>query len=136
VVRQVAGYHRYDTEAELELLNRIRALQGLLTNFFYPQQKLVSKVRHGAKVIKKYDRAQTPYQRAIQHPTITTKAKDALTRAYARINPAAVQREIQALTAELLVLTTAKAAARAKPTLPKRASRSEGNDLSYPGILT
>ncbi len=52
-------------------------------------------------------------------------AKDALTRAYAKINPAAVQREIQALTAELLVLTTAKAAARAKPTLPKRASGSE-----------
>ncbi len=92
VVRQVAGYHRYDTEAELELLNRIWAAQGLLTNFFYPQQKLVSKV---------------------------------LTRAYAKINPAAVQREIQALTAELLVLTTAKAAARAKPTLPKRASGSE-----------
>ncbi len=125
VVRQVAGYHRYDTEAELELLNRIWAAQGLLTNFFYPQQKLASKVRHGAKVIKKYDRAQTPYQRAIQHPTITRKAKDALTRAYAKINPAAVQREIQALTAELLVLTTAKAAARAKPTLPKRASGSE-----------
>jgi hypothetical protein len=76
-------------------------------------------------VIKKYDRAQTPYQRAIQHAAITKKAKDAFTRAYAKINPAAVQREIQALAAELLVLTTAKAAARAKPALPKRASGSE-----------
>lgn len=43
VVRQVAGYHRYDTPAELELLNRIWAVQSELTNFFYPQQKLIAK---------------------------------------------------------------------------------------------
>lgn len=49
IVRTVAGYHRYDTEAQRLLLNRIWALQTLITNFFNPQQKLVSKVRHGAK---------------------------------------------------------------------------------------
>ncbi|MGH3970226.1 MAG: integrase catalytic domain-containing protein, partial [Mycobacterium sp.] len=45
VVRTVVGYHRYDTPAELLLLNKIWTLQSLLTNYFYPQQKLVSKVR-------------------------------------------------------------------------------------------
>lgn len=125
VVRQVAGYHRYDTDAERLLLNRIWSQQSLLTNYFYPQQKLVSKVRRGAKVSKKYDRASTPYQRAMRHPKVTKKAKAAMTRTYKKINPAAVQREIQALTAELLTLTTAKAEARARPTLPKRASASE-----------
>lgn len=125
VVRQVAGYHRSDTDAEQALLNRIWALQSVLTNYFYPQQKLVSKVRHGAKVTKKYDQAQTPYQRAMRHPKTSKKAKAAMTRAYATMNPAAVQREIQALTAELLTLTTAKAAAHVKPALPKRASASE-----------
>jgi hypothetical protein len=48
VVRQVVGYHRYDTPAELELLNQIWACQRLLTNHFAPQQKLVSKTRNGA----------------------------------------------------------------------------------------
>ena len=33
VVRQVVGYYRYDTDAERLLLNRIWALQGLLTNY-------------------------------------------------------------------------------------------------------
>ena len=33
-----------------------------MTNFFYPQQKLRSKQRQGAKVIKKYDVATTPYR--------------------------------------------------------------------------
>ena len=125
VVRQVAGYHRYDTAAELTLLNKIWMLQSLMTNYFYPQQKLVSKIRRGAKVIKKHDLATTPHQRAGRHVKVTKKAKTAMSATYTKINPAAVQREIQALTEELLTLTTAKAAARTKPGLPKRAPTSE-----------
>ena len=69
VVRTVVGYHRYDTAAELLLLNEIWQLQSKLTNYFYPQQKLISKVRDGAKVAKKHDTAATPFHRAIDHPT-------------------------------------------------------------------
>src|SRR5215204_4806186 len=65
VVRTVVGYHRYDTAAELLLLNEIWQLQSKLTNYFYPQQKLLSKVRAGAKVSKKHDKATTPFHRAI-----------------------------------------------------------------------
>lgn len=57
IVRTVVGYHRYDTEAELLVLNRIWVLQSQLANYLCPQQKLVSKVRNGAKVAKKYDTA-------------------------------------------------------------------------------
>jgi hypothetical protein len=96
-----------------------------MTNYFYPQQKLVSKIRRGATVIKKHDLAATPHQRATRHPKVTQKAKTTMSRTYTKINPAAVQREIQALTEELLTLTTAKAAARTRPELPKRASTSE-----------
>ncbi len=62
VVRTVVGYHRYDTAPELLLLNEIWQLQSQLTNYFYPQQKLISKVRDGAKVTKKYDTATTPFE--------------------------------------------------------------------------
>jgi hypothetical protein len=44
-VRIVVGYHRYDTKAELLLLNKIWAVQSKLTNYFYPQQKLISKTQ-------------------------------------------------------------------------------------------
>jgi hypothetical protein len=40
------------TIAELLLLNTIWVLQSKLRNYFYPQQKLVSKVRMGATVTK------------------------------------------------------------------------------------
>jgi len=51
-VRTVVGYHRYDTPAELVLLNQLWVLQSQITNFFLPQQKLIAKVRDGAKVTR------------------------------------------------------------------------------------
>ena len=135
VVRTVVGYHRYDTAPELFLLNEIWQLQSKLTNYFYPQQKLVSKVRVGAKVTKKYDTAATPFHRAIDHPTMTVDRIAALARTHAQINPAATQRQIQALTAELLNITTSKArpttghgSAPTRARVPKRASSDEATN--------
>ena len=54
---------------------------------FLPQQKLVSKVRHSAKLTKKYDTATTPFRRAIDHPTITDDRIASMARNHALINP-------------------------------------------------
>jgi hypothetical protein len=121
VVRQVVGYHRYDTASELLLLNEIWQLQSKLTNYFYPQQKLVSKVRTGAKVSKKHDIAASPFHRAIDHPNMAVARIVALTRTYSLINPAATQRQIHSLTAQLLTMTTSKADA----SINKRALSNE-----------
>jgi len=107
--------HRYDTPVELRLLNKIWVLQSLLTNYFLPQQKLISKVRDGAKVTKTYDTATTPHRRAQAHNKVTEQDKTIMTDTLAGLNPAAVQRQIQGRTAELLTLTTSKARARTKP---------------------
>jgi len=128
VVRQVVGYHRYDTASELLLLNEIWQLQSKLTNYFYPQQKLISKVRDGAKVSKKYDTATTPFHRAIDHPTTTEGRIVGLATAHARINPAATQRQIQALTAQLLKMATSKAGPANKAPVPKRARSHEATN--------
>lgn len=116
-MRTVVGYHRYDTPAELALLNSIWVLQSQLTNYYLPQQKLISKVRRGAKVTKKYDRPLTPHRRAERHTGVTEQDKAIMADTLAQVNPAAVQRQIQALTADLLTLTTSKATARRKPGL-------------------
>ena len=129
VVRTVVGYHRYDTTAELALLNQIWILQSEMTNYFLPQQKLISKVRDGAKVTKKYDKATTPQRRAEREETVTVEDKAILADTYTALNPAAIQRQIQALTAQLLTLTTSKGGAVIKP-VPKRASTDESTNLS------
>jgi hypothetical protein len=128
VVRTIVGYHRYDTAAELLLLNEIWQLQSKLTNYFYPQQKLISKVRKGAKVSKKHDEATTPFHRAISHPTMAVERIVALTRTYSLINPAATQRQVQALTAQLFTLTTSKAAPGAESPINKRARLREATN--------
>ena len=125
VVRTIVGYYRYDTAAELLLLNEIWKFQAKLTNYFYPQQKLISKVRKGAKVSKRHDTAATPFHRAIDHPTMTVERIVALTRTYSLINPAATQRQVRALTAELFTITTAKAGPTAQPQINKRARLRE-----------
>lgn len=102
--------------AELELLNRIWALQRLLTNHFAPQQKLLSKTRNGAKMTKTYDAPKTPFQRVLADTGTVCKAiKNRLARENEPLNPATIQREIQALTAQLLTLTTSKKGPQTKP---------------------
>ena len=128
IVRTVVGYHRYDTAAELLLLNTIWKPQSKLTNYFYPQQKLVAKTRDGAKVSKKYDTATTPCRRAQTHDSLCEEDKAILADTYASINPAAVQRQIQALTSELLTLTTSKAGPKTKAPVPTRASSNESTN--------
>ncbi len=127
-VRTVVGYHRYDTAAELLLLNEIWQLHSKLANYFYPQQKLISKIRTGAKVARKHDKARTPFHRAIDHPSMTVPRIVALTRTYSLINPAATQRQVQALTAELFTLTTSKAAPGAPAPINKRARLREATN--------
>ena len=82
---------------------------------FYPQQKLLSKHRQGAKVIKKFDVVTTPYRRATGRLEVTAAAKARLVGIDAELNPAALQRQVQALTSELLNLTTSQAAKRPIP---------------------
>lgn len=111
-VRELVGYYRYDTAAELEKLNAIWELDGLFTNYLLPQQKLLSKTRHGAKVIKKHDAALTPHQRATRHPAIHKRPVIAMNAQFKRLKPAAMSRQILALTGELETLSQAKAAPR------------------------
>lgn len=108
MVRKAVGYHRYDTPAEQDLLNRLYGLLRLQNNFFSPSQKLIAKHRHGAKVTKRYDTAQTPYQRVLADPNVTKTAKAALTRQYKKLNPAQLRREILDLQDEILATVRAK----------------------------
>jgi hypothetical protein len=129
IVRTADGYHRYDTEAELLLLNKLWALHSNLANYFCPQQKLVSKVRNGAKVAKKYDTATTLHRRAEHHKAVGKHDKEILADTYTGINPA-LQRRIQALTTELLRITTSKAGPARKAPVTRASTNESTNQTS------
>lgn len=126
VIRQVVGYHRYDSTGELDLLNKIWQHQHLLTNHFAPQQKLIAKERNSPKISKKYEKPATPYQRALADDvTVLAAIKKVLTLKNKRLNPAEIQRQIQTLTNERLTLTTPKQGSKNQP-----ATRALSNDSS------
>ena len=114
-VRELVGYLRYDTDAELKTLNEIWALNDSYTNYFCAQQKLVSKVRDGAKVTKRYDEAKSPFQRAQAHTNTTQKSQAAMKQTMNELKPGELFREIQTLAKELETMALLKAPAPAKP---------------------
>jgi transposase InsO family protein len=114
-VRELVGYLRYDTPSELAKLNEIWELDRIFTNYLLPQQKLLEKHRHGAKVTKKHDKPATPHQRAIRHEDMRKRPIIQMNAAFKRIKPAAMSRQILALTGELEALSLAKKPAAPKP---------------------
>ena len=103
IARRTVGYWRYDTPREMGVCNQIWTALSPLTNLFTPQQKLISKTRVGAKVAKRYDRAQTPYQRLLAHPGVLDEIDaELLAKQFRTINPAAARREVADLQRTLL----------------------------------
>ncbi len=88
VIRRVVGYGRYSSHAALEALNDVYDDLRLYMNFFQPVMKIVSKTRHGARVHKIYDTAQTPYQRLLKYNTLSENKRTELSNLYYSFNPA------------------------------------------------
>ena len=105
-VRHSAGYYRYDTPRELDLLNQMWPIQSQLRNLFRPQQKLQAKTRHGAKVTKTYDAGATPLTRLTRDHPLVLDPHDATTLStiLAIANPAQLRRDIDLIQANLLEL--------------------------------
>jgi hypothetical protein len=95
-VRELFGYARFDTEELVALMNEIYTeLWGPLQNFFMPTQKLLRKTRVGARIKKEYEKAQTPYQRLMDSPALTSEQKEKLRIRKAGFNPFHLQKELQ-----------------------------------------
>jgi transposase InsO family protein len=108
-VRELVGYLRFDTEGELELLNAIWELDVRFSNHLLAQQKLVSRQREGSKIIKRYDRAQTPVERAIASGILPPAKVASLRKMTTAIRPADLSRAITELVQELENLALTKA---------------------------
>lgn len=94
IVRKTIGYRRYESRQAETLLQTIYGDLRLYVNFFQPVLKLVHKERHGSKVLKRYDLAQTPHQRAIASPHVSPKDKLRLQHTYLQLNPVKLRKRI------------------------------------------
>ncbi len=95
VIRRLIGYDRYEGQAAADAFNRVYEVLRLWINFFQPSLKLQSKHRQGAKVIKHYAPAKTPYQRVLEAPGVSPSDKDKLRRLYETLNPVWIRQELE-----------------------------------------
>lgn len=111
VVRRLLGYDRYETEAELALLQRVYRWLRVWTNHWQPVLKLVGKERTGAKIRKEYDTAQTPYRRVLARGDLAPEARTRLEDEQAAHGPTTVWKEVEAARAALWRLPSRRAPA-------------------------
>lgn len=95
LVRRLVGYDRYSTRPAWTVLQRLYGLLRLQHNFFRPVRKLLSKRRVGSTVRKRYDAAQTPYQRVLAAGGLPAEQRQALAAQFHALDPIALAREIQ-----------------------------------------
>ena len=74
-MRELVGYLRFDTEAELPVLNRDLGPRPDLHQLPAGPAEARLKQRHGAKVTKSYDRAATPFGRDQRPDRITAACR-------------------------------------------------------------
>jgi hypothetical protein len=87
-VRQWLGYHRFDNPKLVPLLNELYTSEWMLYhNFFCPSVKLLEKKRVASKVIKKYDKPKTPYQRVLESKYVQAYKKRILKEQFRELNP-------------------------------------------------
>lgn len=105
IVRRFVGYGRYENDEACQCLNDLYAVLHDYVNYFMPSMKLIEKRRDGARVRKRYDTPQTPFQRMLASPQISAQEKRCLKVHYATLNPAALHRDIECLQKRLTRLS-------------------------------
>jgi hypothetical protein len=95
-VRHLFGYDRFENQGMVELMNDLYANEwSLYQNHFCPTMKLQSKHRIGARYIKKYEQAQTPYERVINCDAINQNIKQELKIIHEGMNPFVLKQRIE-----------------------------------------
>ncbi len=94
IVRRLVGYERYEGSTSRDLLAKLYEIARLYINYFQPCLKLVSKERLGARVRKKYSKAQTPYRRVLNSNSISENLKLSLIQNYQQLDPVALLNQL------------------------------------------
>lgn len=95
-VRELFGYERFEDPRLVAMMNEIyKDYWNPLHNFFLPTFKLKEKFRVGSRIVKKYDRPQTPYMRLINSPHLTPEQKGKLMERKKQLNPFTLKAEME-----------------------------------------
>jgi hypothetical protein len=95
IVLRLIGYDRYEGVEAWHSLQELYLTLRQYVNFFQPSMKLVEKEKQQGQVSKKYDSAQTPYQRLLTFNILNENHKSQLQRHYENLDPVALLTELE-----------------------------------------
>ena len=96
-LRRLIGYDRYETQQQVDWLNRVYSLLDPYSNLILPSMKLVHKHRHGSHVHRTHDAAKTPLARLAESGALSQPVAERLQAMAHQINPLAYRRQLYAL---------------------------------------
>jgi len=94
LVRAYVGYERLDQAYQYAALNALYEQLWLYYNLFQPVMHLVGKEVVGGRLHRKWDRAQTPYQRLLASGILSAEQQQRLAELHAQTNPRQLRRDI------------------------------------------
>src|SRR4051794_17670700 len=97
IVRQLVGYDRFEGEAAYRQLTEVYRALRFYINCFQPSMKLQEKQREGSRVRRRYDAAQTPYQRVLASGVLTPEAAHRLAAIYQALDPLRLRQQLDLL---------------------------------------
>jgi len=98
VIRKYLGYERLDIPEVVPVMNELYAILELYLNHFKPVRRMTGKERVGAKYRRTYERvAKTPYQRVLEHSSVSLEVKRELYTKHMTLNPLFLKRKIDIL---------------------------------------
>lgn len=94
--RQLLGYGRLEQAEIVKPINGLyKEVWGPLQNFFLPSMKLIKKWRVGSRWVRRYDKAQTAYQRLLASGQIQRAQLGRLRERYESLDPFALAAELE-----------------------------------------
>jgi hypothetical protein len=94
--RQLLGYGRLERAQEVKPINNLyKEVWGPLHNFFLPSMKLVKKWRVGSRWVRRYDEAQTAYQRLVASGQLKRAEAACLRERYESLDPFKLAAELE-----------------------------------------
>src|SRR5215211_2379281 len=97
IVRQLVGYDRFEGADAYRQLGEVYRALRLYVNFFQPSMKLREKRRDGSALHRRYDRAQTPWQRLLASGVLSMEVAARLTGIFQALDPVRLRRQVETL---------------------------------------
>lgn len=97
VVRQTVGYDRFEGQKAYKQMAELYRALRLYINFFQPSMKLKKKRRDKSRVSRRYDKAQTPYQRLCASKLGKYQIMKSLDSIYHSLDPLRLLKQLEAL---------------------------------------